>query len=86
MLEDSRGRFWVGDQMGAMRLVDRQTGAVSLQVDGHAAYEDREGNVWFGTPPPARNELSPMCPVRTIDSMERETGLEPASPAWENGY
>ena len=73
MFEDRQGRFWVGDQMGTVRLVDRQTGAVSQQIKGHVTFEDREGNLWFGAPP-GLNKLDRDGKLRSIPLPEPASG------------
>ena len=65
---DRTGRFWVGDWMGPMNLVDRQTGAVTpMQViGGYAVHEDRNGNLWFGAMPESLNKLEVTGNIRKI--------------------
>jgi ligand-binding sensor domain-containing protein/signal transduction histidine kinase/AraC-like DNA-binding protein len=57
MLEDSRGRFWVGTSMDGLFLFDTRTGTTRAYAGASQArvgsvvcmMEDRYGNVWFGT-------------------------------------
>lgn len=57
LLEDSRGRFWIGTSMDGLFLLDTRTGAArpfagaSQERVGSIVciMEDRYGNIWFGT-------------------------------------
>ena len=68
LFADSRGRFWVGDWMGPLNLVDRQTGAVTPTevTGGVSAHEDRNGNLWFGASPESVDKLEVTGNVRKI--------------------
>jgi signal transduction histidine kinase/ligand-binding sensor domain-containing protein/CheY-like chemotaxis protein len=51
--DDRSGAFWVGDWHGRSYLLDKRTRAAKLanSSGGFAVYEDRSGNLWFGTLP-----------------------------------
>jgi signal transduction histidine kinase/ligand-binding sensor domain-containing protein/CheY-like chemotaxis protein len=66
MMEDTSGRFWIGDWAGSIHLLDRETGKASPEIArGHAIHEDREGNIWMGFPP-GLNKLDRAGKLRTI--------------------
>jgi signal transduction histidine kinase/ligand-binding sensor domain-containing protein/CheY-like chemotaxis protein len=76
LFEDRTGRFWVGDWLGAMQLVDRQTGAVTPMkvIGGTAEHEDRNGNLWFGAMPESLNKLDVNGKVRAISLAQTVDG------------
>jgi signal transduction histidine kinase/ligand-binding sensor domain-containing protein/ActR/RegA family two-component response regulator len=77
MMEDTSGRFWIGDWAGSVRLLDRRTGKASPEIaHGHAIHEDREGNIWMGFPP-GLNKLDRAGKLRTISLPVADAGHPP---------
>ena len=78
MIEDTSGRFWIGDWAGSVRLLDRRTGKASPEIArGHVIHEDREGNIWMGFPP-GLNKLDRAGKLRTIPLPVADAG----HPRW----
>jgi signal transduction histidine kinase/ligand-binding sensor domain-containing protein/CheY-like chemotaxis protein len=67
MFEDSSGRFWVGARLGPVYLFDRRAQKIT-NADfrgGYVTFEDRAGNLWFGSQPGV-NKLDRQGRVRMI--------------------